>query len=91
MYHITNYTKNKANELKVQIKPSTNSKKKLDVFKNSKKIASVGAIGYNDYPTYIIKNGIKYADERRKLYKERHQKDRLIKNSNGFYADRLLW
>ena len=91
MYHITNYTKNKAKELKVQIKPSTNSKKKLDVFKNSKKIASVGAIGYNDYPTYIIKNGIKYADERRKLYKERHQKDRLIKNSNGFYADRLLW
>ena len=91
MYHITNYTKNKAKELKVQIKSSTNSKKKLDVFKNSKKIASVGAIGYNDYPTYIIKNGIKYADERRKLYKERHQKDRLIKSSNGFYADRLLW
>ena len=91
MYHITSYSKKKAKELNVKIKPATNSKKKLDVFKDNKKIASVGAIGYDDYPTYIIKKNLNYANERRKLYKQRHQKDRLIKNSNGFYADRLLW
>ena len=39
MYHITNYTKQKAKELNVQVKPSTNSKKKIDVYKNNKKIA----------------------------------------------------
>ena len=91
MYHITNYTKQKAKELNVQVKPSTNSKKKIDVYKNNEKIASVGFLGAYDYPTYIIKNSLTYANERRKLYKQRHQKDRLIKNSNGFYADRLLW
>jgi hypothetical protein len=91
MYHITNYTKQKAKELNVTVKQSTNKNKKIDVFKNNKKIASVGAIDYNDYPTYIIKNGLEYAHERRRLYRIRHNKDRNIKNSNGFYANKLLW
>jgi hypothetical protein len=91
MYHITNYTKQKAKELNVTIKPSTNKNKKIDVFKNNKKIASVGAIGYNDYPNYIIKNDKAYAHERRRLYRIRHNKDRNVKNSNGFYANKLLW
>jgi len=91
MYHITSYSKKKAKELNVQIRPSTNPKKKLDVYKDNNKIASIGAIGYNDYPTYIIKNGLKYANERRKLYKQRHEKDRLVKNSNGFFSDNILW
>lgn len=91
MYHITNYTKQKAKELNVTIKPSTNKNKKIDVFKNNKKIASVGAIGYNDYPNYIIKNDKAYAHVRRRLYRIRHSKDRNIKNSNGFYANKLLW
>jgi hypothetical protein len=91
MYHITSYSKKKAKELNVQIRPSTNPKKKLDVYKDNNKIASIGAIGYNDYPTYIMKNGLKYANERRKLYKQRHEKDRLVKNSNGFFSDNILW
>ena len=37
MYHITNYSKNKAKELNVIIKPSKNKNKKLDVFKDGKK------------------------------------------------------
>jgi hypothetical protein len=32
-----------------------------------------------------------FADERRKLYKIRHSKDRKITGSNGWYADKLLW
>jgi len=91
MYHITQYTKKKAEQLNVKVKPSTNPKKKIDVYKNNKKIASVGAIGYNDYPTYIIKKGKTYADERRKLYKIRHTKDKDKIGSNGYYADKLLW
>jgi hypothetical protein len=57
MYEITPYSKLKAKELGVQIKKSTNPKKKLDVFKNDKKVASCGAIGYSDYPTYIKTKG----------------------------------
>ena len=30
-------------------------------------------------------------ENNRKLYKMRHNDDRKIANSNGFYADRLLW
>ena len=91
MYNITQYTKNQAKELKVEVKPSSNKKKKIDVFKDGKKIASIGAIGYLDYPSYIENKGKQYADERRKLYKIRHNKDLNKVNSNGYYANKLLW
>ena len=55
MYQITNYTKEKANELGVKVVNSKNPKKKLDVVKDGKIVASVGAVGYNDYPTYMRK------------------------------------
>ncbi len=90
-YNITEYTLNKANELNVSVKPSINKKKKLDIFKDNKKIASVGAIGYLDYPTYIEQEGIYKANQRRRLYKLRHEKYRKIKGSNSWWADVLLW
>ena len=49
-YKITDYSYNQAKKLNVQIKPSTNKKKKIDVYKDNKKIASIGGIGYYDYP-----------------------------------------
>ena len=90
-YRIKEYTKRQAKKLGVQVKPSKVKGKKIDVFKNGKKVASVGAIGYNDYPTYTQKKGKKYADERRRLYKIRHNKDRKVRGSAGYYADKLLW
>jgi len=91
MYEITNYTKAQAKKLGVEVKPSTNPKKKIDVFKKDKKVASVGAIGYSDYPHYIESNGMVYANERRKLYRIRHNKDLNKIGSGGFFAARLLW
>ena len=91
MYVITQYTYKKAKKLGLQVKPSNNKTKKIDIFKNDKKIASVGANGMNDYPTYIKKRGIKYAKTRRRLYRKRHDGDRHIKWSNGWLADKLLW
>jgi hypothetical protein len=90
-YKITDYSYKQAKKLNVQIKPSTNKKKKIDVFKNNTKIASIGAIGYYDYPTMINTKGLglEYAIQRRKLYKERHKKD--LNSKNGFYANRILW
>lgn len=90
-YKITNYTKQQANKLNVIVKPSTKKNKKIDVIKNGNVIASIGDINYNDYPTWINKKGLDYANERRKLYKIRHNKDRKKKNSSGYYADKLLW
>ena len=95
-YNIKAYTKNQAKKIGVTVKPSGSKGKKIDVFKKGVKVASVGAIGYKDYPTYMelekkgkVPKGT--ATKRKKLYKIRHKKDRNIKNSNGFYADRLLW
>lgn len=91
MYKIKDYTKNKAKLLGVKVKPSKTKGKKIDVFKNNKKIASIGALGYSDYPTYIENKGKDFADKRRKLYKIRHKKDKDIVGTNGYYADKLLW
>lgn len=88
MYKITNYTKKKAKELNVEIKPSKNKNKKIDVFKDGDKIVSIGAINYKDYPTYIEEKGLKYANERRRLYNIRHKNNNEIA---GFYAKKLLW
>ena len=91
MYSIKQYTYKKAKKLGVKVRPSTNKTKKIDVYKHDKKIASVGANGMNDFPTYIQKRGLKYAKTRRRLYKMRHEKDRHKKWSNGWLADKLLW
>ena len=90
MYQIEPNQKKNARKLGVEIKPSTNPKKKIDVFKDNKKIASVGATGYMDYEKYkkIDKN---LADERRRLYRIRHKNDRDIIGSNGYFADKILW
>ena len=91
MYDIKAYTKARAKLLGVQVKPSSNPKKKIDVYKNNEKIASIGAISYGDFPTYLQTKGKAYAESRKRLYKIRHEKDRKIQGSAGWYADKLLW
>lgn len=96
-YTIKPYTITKANALGVKVKPSTRKNKKLDVYdKKGEYLVSVGAKGYSDYPTYmelealgVYKNG--HAKKRRLLYKKRHNQDRSVIGSAGYYADKLLW
>lgn len=89
-YKITAYSYKRAKKLGVKIKPSNNKKKKIDVYKGTRKIASIGAIGYKDYPTFMKINKT-LAKERRRRYKTRHRKDRFKKGSPGYYADQILW
>lgn len=88
---ISRYSYDRARKIGVQIKPSTMKNKKIDVFKDGQKVASIGAKGYKDYPTYLKEKGKEYADERRRLYKQRHSKNRNIKDTPGWYADNILW
>ena len=91
-YTIKKYSYDKAKKLGVIIKPSTLQGKKIDVFnKKGDKLASIGALGYADYPTYIIKEGQEFANKRRKAYKDRHEKDRHVRGTAGWYADQILW
>jgi hypothetical protein len=95
-YKIKRYTYQQAEKLGVDVKPSKTKGKKIDVFKKGKKVASVGALGMNDYPTFMEKEKEGLVPEgtakrRRKAYKGRHEKDRHKRGSKGFYADKLLW
>jgi len=91
-YTITKYTRDRAKKLGVVVKPSSVKGKKLDVFnKKGEKVASIGALGMGDYPTFMREKGKEYADVRRRLYKQRHQKDRHKRGTAGYYADQLLW
>jgi hypothetical protein len=91
MYKITNRQRINAQSLGVAIKPSTNKSKKIDVFNNGKKIASIGAAGYKDFDIHLKESGRAYAEERRRLYQIRHKDNRNKKGTPGYYADRILW
>jgi len=90
-YQILPYSYKRAKKLGVQIRPSRNQTKKIDVFRQGKRVASVGAAGMNDYPTFRKTRGDTYAKLRRALYKQRHEKDRHRVGTPGYYADQILW
>jgi hypothetical protein len=95
-YQITEAIKKKAKVIGVEVRPSTRKGKKIDAYKDGKLQASFGATGYKDYELYKKESGLTVANEKRKLYKQRHEKDRKIKYRNGkltagYLADRILW
>ena len=91
-YKISRGSYTAAKKLGVSIKPSTVKGKKVDVFnKKGEKIASIGALGMNDFYLWKQKKGLEFAKRRQKAYKIRHNKDRHKKDSPGFYADKILW
>ena len=92
VYQIEPGTYKAAKRLGVVVRPSQNPNKKLDVYDTqNNKLVSVGAAGMNDYWKYLKNEGLLVANERRRLYKQRHEKDRHLRGSPGFWADRLLW
>jgi hypothetical protein len=91
-YKIKPYTYIRAKELEVKVVPSKNPEKKISVYDmNDNYICDIGARGMGDFPTFASEKGLEYALQRRALYKTRHEKDRHIKGTPGWYADRLLW
>ena len=93
-YQIKDIQRKKAKREGVTIKPSKNPKKKLDVFKKDKKVASIGATGYKDYATYMKEDGKDVAEKKRKNYLKRHSKEPKTKDgkkTNSYYADTILW
>lgn len=94
-YKILRYSFIKAKKLNVNIKPSSNPKKKIDIFDNGVKIASIGAMGYNDFPTYVKLLGIEKARKKQNAYHKRHAHEpKKLPNGKytpSFYADHILW
>lgn len=90
MYQILPYSYQQAKRLGVFITPSENKNKKVDVYKNSKKVASIGDVNYQDYPHYLQKDKA-LANQRRKLYHIRHKGDSDKVGTPGYYASKILW
>ena len=87
--------KEKAKKIGVEIKQSNSKGKKFDVYKDSVFQASIGAKGMKDYEIYK-KESLTLANERRRLYRIRHDKDRKVKYRDGkltagYLADKILW
>jgi len=89
-YRILSRTRERAKRLGVQVKPSTNPLKKIDVFEGGVKVASVGQAGASDYPHYLQRDR-ELALQRQEAYKRRHARDRVVRGSAGWWADQLLW
>jgi hypothetical protein len=84
MYVITKYSFDKAKRLGVEIVPSSVKNKKIDVFKDSIKVASIGDSRYTDFATTGNK-------EQRRRFKLRFDKTRKVVGSNSYWSDQLLW
>lgn len=96
MYRILTEQRQAAKRLGVTIRPSTLKSKKIDVYKNGFKIASIGDIRYYDYWIYKrlekqrqVEPGT--AEQRRELYKIRNAQDCAAKGTPGYYACKILW
>lgn len=96
-YKIYDYSYRKAKSLGVNIFPSEKKGKKIDVYSLSGELlASVGAVGYKDYPTYMelermgeVPAGT--ANQKKQAYRKRHKKNLSVHGSPGYYAAELLW
>ena len=74
----------KAKRLGVTVEASKRKHKKLDVFKDGKRMASIGDLRYSDF----LQHG---DEERRRRYKARHSPHRHKKGTPSYYADQILW
>ena len=90
-YNISTYSFSKAKDLNVDIRASTKKNKKIDVYKNGKFICSIGDNRYLDFPTYQAKYNLEYAKKRQALYHLRHNKEKNITGTAGYYAFHILW
>ena len=89
-YRISRTTAKIAKEKNIQICVSKHPHKKIDVItKNG--VISIGDNNYSDWHLYIQTHGLKYANERRRLYRIRHANDINVIGSAGYYAAILLW
>lgn len=90
-YQITDYTLKQAEKYGVSVAPSKRKEKKIDVFKDGKRIATVGANKYSDFATYLQTRGQEYANERRALFKKRFNRYIKKEGTNAWWANVLLW
>ena len=73
-----------AKKIGVTVKKSTRAGKKLDVFKDGKKVASIGDVNYKDFSVTGDK-------DRQRAYRSRFAKTMNKVGTPSYYASKILW
>lgn len=96
MYRILTEQRKAAKRLGVTIRPSASKYKKIDVYKDGFKVASIGDKRYKDYWIYkreenkgMVPKGT--AEQRKQSYRARHGQECTAKGTPGYYACKILW
>jgi len=94
-YRVKDRQRTKAKQIGYTIKSSNVKNKKISVIdKDGDKVADIGALGYNDYATYLQTTDKATADKKRQAYLKRHSKDPKTKDGKptpSRLADKILW
>ena len=95
-YIIQKEQRQNARRLGVVIVPRKDKEKKIAVFRDGILVANIGAKGMMDF--YLYRKAERagkfprgHANERKRLYKIRHQANRRKFGTPSFYADQILW
>ena len=93
VYQIKKHTLDRAKELGLKVFASDNPKYKIEVYDglSGHFLFYGGDSNYSDYPSYLESHGREYANERRRLYRIRHQKEINNIGSKGSIIAYLLW
>ena len=73
-----------AKKIGVNVKRSTRAGKKVDIFKDGKKVASIGDINYKDFTVTGDK-------DRQRAYRSRFAKTMNKVGTPSYYASKILW
>ena len=75
-YEINERSHERAKEMGLQLKPSTQKLKKVDVFKNEEYLFSIGDMRQKDYYEVLKEEGAVKAGELRTKYRKLHKYDK---------------
>lgn len=96
MYRITERTRQKANELGLEVKPSKKKNWKLDVYRKGFMVASVGKVDEFDYATALemeVEGSLRKgsAEKWRQVYILKNMCQEVIYGTHSYYEYNLLW
>ena len=90
MYIIQPYSLTRAEQLGVILKPSQNKNRKIDIYDTENNfICSCGDTRYYDFPYYLNRYGLAYAEAKRHLYHIKNKPKR--KNTASYFEKEILW
>lgn len=87
-FQITPEMYQEAELLRIEIRPSENKRKLIDIYRNGSFFASIGASNFKTYAQFVEDEGIEFAQRKKEKILARHKNNCDLKT---LYTLRLLW